>query len=71
VREFKYNRSAASAIRQIRERGYADAYVGEASSPPHAGAARRRTYGRRPVALVGIKFDPGRKNIDVPKFEPL
>jgi len=51
VMEFKYNRSAASAIRQIRERGYAEPYAGRA------------------VTLVGIKFDPVRRNIDVPMFE--
>jgi len=55
VFEFKFNRSAASAIRQIRERGYADAWRGD----------------RRPVTLVGIKFDAARKNIDMPKVERL
>lgn len=55
VMEFKFNRSAASAIRQIRQRGYGDAYRQDS----------------RPITLVGIKFDPKRKNIDIPKFETL
>ena len=53
--EFKFNRSAASAVRQIRDRGYAEPY---------------RKVGL-PVTLVGIKFDPKRKNIVLPAFEPL
>ena len=53
VFEFKFNRSANAAIRQIRERGYADAYKGD----------------RRPVTLVGINFRVARRNIDEPLFE--
>jgi len=55
VFEFKFNRSAASAIRQIRERGYADAWRGD----------------RRPVTLVGIKFDPAKRNIEMPRLEKM
>ena len=52
VFEFKFNRSANAAIRQIREKGYADAYRG-------AG---------RPVTLVGINFRTAKRNIDEPVF---
>ena len=55
VFEFKFNRSARAAIRQIREKGYADAYKG----------------GRRPVTLVGINFSSAKRNIDEPLFEKL
>jgi len=55
VFEFKYNRTAEEAIRQIRERGYADKWSG----------------GPRPVTLVGLNFDPQRRNIDLPVIEPL
>jgi len=66
--EFKFNRSAASAIRQIRARGYADPYV--------AGGSADRTIGRsrgssRPVTLVGINFSSRKRNIDEPVFESL
>ena len=50
VFEFKFNKSAKAAIRQIREKGYADAYKG----------------GRRPVTLVGINFSAKKRNIDEP-----
>ena len=50
VFEFKFNRSANAAIRQIREKGYADAYRGD----------------RRPVTLVGINFRTAKRNIDEP-----
>ena len=54
VFEFKYQKSAKAAIRQIREKGYADAYKGD----------------RRPVTLVGINFRLAKRNIDEPLFEP-
>ena len=55
VFEFKFNKSAKAAIRQIREKGYADAYKG----------------GRRPVTLVGINFSAKKRNIDEPVIELL
>ncbi len=55
VFEFKYRRSAKDAIRQIRERGYADKWAG----------------GVRPVTLIGINFNPTKRNIDLPIIEPL
>ncbi len=54
VFEFKYRKSAKSAIRQIRERGYADKWIG----------------GKRPVTLIGINFNPKKRNIDIPIVEP-
>jgi len=54
VFEFKYRKSAKAAIRQIRERGYADKWIG----------------GERPVTLVGINFNPKKRNIDIPVVEP-
>ena len=53
VFEFKFDRSAKAAVRQIREKGYADAYKGD----------------RRPVTLVGINFRKAKRNIDEPLFE--
>ena len=53
VFEFKYRKSAKAAIRQIRERGYADKWIG----------------GGRPVTLVGINFNPKKRNIDMPIIE--
>ena len=53
VFEFKYRRSAKAAIRQIRERGYADKWIG----------------GPRPVTLIGINFNPKKRNIDMPVVE--
>ena len=50
VFEFKYRKSAKAAIRQIRERGYADKWIG----------------GKRPVTLIGINFNPKKRNIDIP-----
>jgi len=50
VFDFKFNRSARAAVRQIREKGYADAYKA----------------GRRPVTLVGINFAAKKRNIDEP-----
>ena len=53
VFEFKYAKSAKAALRQIRERGYADKWIG----------------GERPVTLVGINFNPRKRNIDMPIIE--
>ncbi len=53
VFEFKYNRSAADAIRQIRDKGHADAY----------------RAGKRPVTLVGINFSSRTRNVQEPKIE--
>ena len=55
VLEFKYRRSARTAIRQIRDRGYADKWAA----------------GPRPVTLVGINFNPKKRIIDLPVIEPL
>ena len=55
VFEFKYRKSAKAAIRQIRQRGYADKWAG----------------GPRLVTLVGINFNPRKRNIDMPVVEPL
>ena len=52
VFEFKFNKSANAAIRQIREKGYADAYRGDS----------------RPVTLVGVNFRAAKRNIDEPAF---
>ena len=52
VFEFKFNKSAAAAVRQIREKGYADQYKGD----------------KRPVTLVGINFRTAKRNIDEPLF---
>ena len=55
VLEFKYNRTSDEAIKQIRERGYAEKW----------------RHGERPVTLSGINFDPEKRNIDIPVVEPL
>ena len=55
VFEFKFNKSAGAAIRQIREKGYADQYRGD----------------RRPVTLVGINFRTAKRNIDEPAYGKL
>ena len=55
VFEFKYRKSAKAAIRQIRERDYAAKWEG----------------GPRPVTLIGINFNPKKRNIDMPIVEPL
>ena len=55
VFEFKYQKSAMAAIRQIREKGYADAYKGD----------------KRPVTLVGVNFRLSKRNIDEPQFAKL
>ena len=55
VFEFKFNRSANAAVRQIREKGYADQYRGD----------------KRPVTLVGINFRAAKRNIDEPVFAKL
>ena len=52
VFEFKFNKSAKAAVRQIREKGYADQYKGD----------------KRPVTLVGINFRAAKRNIDEPVF---
>ena len=52
VFEFKFNKSAKAAVRQIREKGYADQYRGD----------------RRPVTLVGVNFRAAKRNIDEPLF---
>ncbi|MBQ0031737.1 MAG: PD-(D/E)XK nuclease domain-containing protein, partial [bacterium] len=43
---------ANAAVRQIREKGYADAYRGD----------------KRPVTLVGVNFRTAKRNIDEPVF---
>ena len=53
VFEFKYDESSEAAIKQIHERGYADKWIG----------------GERPVTLVGINFNPKKRNIDMPIIE--
>ena len=55
VFEFKYGRTPEEAIRQIRDRGYADKWRGDP----------------RPVTLIGINFNPKKRNIDIPVIEPL
>ena len=55
VFEFKFNKSAKAAVRQIREKGYADAYKAD----------------RRPVTLVGINFSAKKRNIDEPLIQGL
>ena len=55
VFEFKYNKSSKAAMRQIRERGYADKWKG----------------GKRPVTLIGINFSSRKRNIDIPVIEAL
>ena len=52
VFEFKFNKSTAAAVRQIREKGYAAQYKGD----------------RRPVTLVGVNFRTAKRNIDEPLF---
>ena len=51
----KLNTYIEEAIKQIRERGYADKW---AAAP-------------RPVTLVGINFNPKQRNIDLPIIEAL
>ena len=55
VFEFKFNKSAKAAIRQIRDKGYADQYKGDS----------------RPVTLVGVNFRRAKRNIDEPLFAAL
>ena len=55
VFEFKFNKSAKAAVRQIREKGYATQYRGD----------------NRPVTLVGINFRTAKRNIDEPLFAAL
>ena len=55
VFEFKFNKSAKAAVRQIREKGYAAQYKGD----------------RRPVTLIGINFRTAKRHIDEPLFSAL
>ena len=55
VFEFKFNKSAKAAVRQIREKGYAAPYRGD----------------KRPVTLVGVNFRTAKRNIDEPLFATL
>ena len=55
VFEFKFNKSAKAAVRQIREKGYAAQFKGD----------------RRPVTLVGVNFSMAKRNIDEPLFAAL
>ena len=55
VFEFKFNKSAKAAVRQIREKGYAAQFKGD----------------RRPVTLVGVNFRAAKRNIDEPLFAKL
>ena len=55
VIEFKYRRSSRAAMKQIRDRGYADKW----------------RDGPRPVTLVGVNFNPAKRNLDIPFIEPL
>ncbi len=55
VVEFKYDRTAEEAIKQIRDMGYADKWRG----------------GPRPVTLVGVNYNPAKRNIDIPIVESL
>ena len=55
VFEFKFNKSTKAAIRQIRDKGYADQYKGD----------------KRPVTLVGVNFRTVKRNIDEPLFVAL
>ena len=50
ILEFKYGKTSASAMKQIRERKYADAYRDDA----------------RPVWLVGCNYNPRRRGLDKP-----
>ena len=49
------NKSANAAVRQVREKGYADQYKGD----------------KRPVTLVGVNFRTAKRNIDEPLFAAL
>ena len=55
VFEFKFNKSVQAAVRQIRDKGYADQYKGDC----------------RPVTLVGVNFRSAKRNIDEPLFAAL
>ena len=46
--------AAAQGATPYRARGYADKWIG----------------GKRPVTLVGINFNPRKRNIDLPIIEP-
>ncbi len=51
--EFKYAKSSAEALAQIKERGYADAYRDDS----------------RPVWLIGCNYNPETRNLDRPEME--
>ena len=51
--EFKYAKSSAEALAQIKERGYADAYRDDS----------------RPVWLIGCNYNPETRNLDRPAME--
>ena len=52
LRRAEFNKSSSAAVRQIREKGYADQYKGD----------------KRPVTLVGVNFRTAKRNIDEPLF---
>ena len=53
ILEFKYAKSSAEALAQIKERGYADAYRDD----------------ERPVWLIGCNYNPETRNLDKPEIE--
>ena len=53
--EFKYAKSSAEALQQIRDRGYADAYLDDP----------------RPVWLIGCNYNPETRNLDKASVERL
>ena len=53
--EFKYAKTSAEALAQIKERGYADAYRDDP----------------RPVWMVGCNYNPSMRNLDEPAVERL
>ncbi|MCQ2393849.1 MAG: PD-(D/E)XK nuclease domain-containing protein, partial [Kiritimatiellae bacterium] len=53
--EFKYAKSSAEALAQIKSRGYADAYQDDS----------------RPVWLVGCNYNPETRSLDKPAMERL
>ena len=53
--EFKYARSSAEALEQIKSRGYADGYKDDS----------------RPVWLIGCNYNPETRNLDKPAMERL
>ena len=53
--EFKFNKSVKSAVRQIRDKRYAESYRGD----------------KRAVKLIGVNFRSSKRNIDEPLIEDL